>query len=328
MKKAIRVLSIVVSLSIVMGIVASAEVFNYKKYKKFVYIDDNGPSPRLVITNYLGKKKDITIPAYIDNKRVFEIRGMKKAKTVEVIRIPETIRYITIKDTSNLKKIIIDEDNKDLIVKDGFVLNKDGGYYSEFYEKESVIFTFTGSKTTVDIPETIEDIRDHAFSGAKIKQIDLSENVTRISNNTFDGCKQLEKIVLGNQIKNIGTRAFKNCYKLKNITLDNQMAWVEPETFENCKNLTKVTLGKNITHIWDLAFYNCKKLGKVVFKHDKKLPKIVSNSFDKTKTGIKFYVNNKKLARNLKIKLKKSKVKNARIYVGKKLLFKNVNIKK
>ena len=55
----------------------------------------------------------------------------------------------------------------------------------------------------------------------------------------------------------------------------------------------------------------------------KKVSLITASAFKRAATGIKFYVKNKTVAKQLKSKLK-GKVKNAKIYVGKKLIYKNV----
>ena len=47
-------------------------------------------------------------------------------------------------------------------------------------------------------------------------------------------------------------------------------------------------------------------------------------AFENTKKGIKFYVKNKKVAKSLKKQLKGSGVRNAKILIGKKVVYKNV----
>lgn len=51
---------------------------------------------------------------------------------------------------------------------------------------------------------------------------------------------------------------------------------------------------------------------------------LYESAFSNTKKGIKFYVKNKKVAKSLKKQLKGSGVRNAKILVGKKVVYKNV----
>ncbi len=59
----------------------------------------------------------------------------------------------------------------------------------------------------------------------------------------------------------------------------------------------------------------------------RRLPYIGKSAFQNTKKGIKFVVKNKKVAKHLKkeLKNKKSRVRNAKILVGKKVVYKNIN---
>ena len=71
-------------------------------------------------------------------------------------------------------------------------------------------------------------------------------------------------------------------------------------------------------------FCNCKKLSKITINNKKKAPKLSYFAFEKVKKGIKIVVKNKKIAKELKKQLKKSEsgVKNAKIMVGKKVIYK------
>ncbi len=106
---------------------------------------------------------------------------------------------------------------------------------------------------------------------------------------------------------------------------------VEKYAFAHVEALEKVAfLGAGNVTICKNAFYNCKNLSVVKMRKKTKAPKIYKNAFAGTKEGIKFYVKNKKVAKQLKKQLRKKGVgvKKAKIYVGKKLVYKNVSSKK
>ena len=54
-------------------------------------------------------------------------------------------------------------------------------------------------------------------------------------------------------------------------------------------------------------------------------PEIQWNAFKNTKKGIKFVVKNKRVAKSLKKKLKGTGVRNAKILIGKKVVYQNIN---
>lgn len=92
--------------------------------------------------------------------------------------------------------------------------------------------------------------------------------------------------------------------------------------------ITKLTLGKKVSKLerYSLAGYSfaSKRKIKIILKNKKKAPKIEDRTFDNAK-NIKFYVQNKKVAKDLKKKLKGSGIKKAKILIGKKVIYKNIN---
>ncbi len=89
------------------------------------------------------------------------------------------------------------------------------------------------------------------------------------------------------------------------------------------KYIKKLTLGKNVTKLKRLSFSSYKNL-KIILKNKKKAPKIHDNAFDYA-NNIQFYVQNKKVAKDLKKKLKGSGIKKAKILIGKKVVYQNIN---
>lgn len=88
--------------------------------------------------------------------------------------------------------------------------------------------------------------------------------------------------------------------------------------------LKEVTLPSKVTKVEYAAFKSCSNLSKVTLKSTKKAPVFEKKVFGNTKSGLSFYVKNKIVAKSLKKALKGTGVKKAKIYVGKKLVYKNV----
>lgn len=107
--------------------------------------------------------------------------------------------------------------------------------------------------------------------------------------------------------------------KLKSVNLSKIR--VKAFKAQNVKTLTSVSLPSDCW-IEESAFAGCRKLQKVTLGNIKKAPKIRKGDFENIKKGIKFYVKNKKVAKSLNKQLKKASIKNANIYIGKKLIYK------
>ena len=169
----------------------------------------------------------------------------------------------------------------------------------------------------------------------KLKKIKFGKHLKTIGEKSFSGTA-IKKITIPNSVIKIGSQAFEGCKKLKYVNIGNKVKTLSG-TFANCSNLEKIVLGTNIKDINDFeggswwtrdfitAFQNCKKLSSVVLKNKKKAPKISERTFENTKNGIKFYVKNKKVAKGLKKNLKGTGVKNAKIYIGKTLVYSGIN---
>ena len=72
------------------------------------------------------------------------------------------------------------------------------------------------------------------------------------------------------------------------------------------------------------AFRDCKNLSKVIIKNTKKSPKFYDGCFKNTKNGIQFIVKNQTIADQLKEQLNGTGVKNAKILIGKKVVYQNI----
>ena len=78
--------------------------------------------------------------------------------------------------------------------------------------------------TTVSLPGTLTSLDATALSGLRyVKNIKIPKGVKKINEETFYGCKSLEKIILPESMEYMDTyTAFYNCPKLKTIKLSKQ----------------------------------------------------------------------------------------------------------
>lgn len=179
----------------------------------------------------------------------------------------------------------------------------------------------------VTIPNSVKQIKDSAFSNSDLKTVKFGKNLTYLEMSAFSKCKNLKTLKLPKKLKKIGYYAFENCKNLKSVKILSKNISIQSEAFAGCRKLTKITMD-GAKKIETEAFRGCRKLSKVKIGNKKKAPKIEKGQFAKpfegTKKGIKFYVKNKKVAKSLKKQLKDSGVKNAKIIVKNKVIYKNI----
>ena len=164
-----------------------------------------------------------------------------------------------------------------------------------YYEESGV--------TEAVIPKYVTTISVNAFCGCRsLKRIVIPESVTRImSNCTFDGCTQLEEIIVSENnpvyfshdgilydredekeqsdlyfcpvtktevsvlsgAKGIRNGAFHNCVYLKRVTLPESLVKIGSSAFANCEALEEIHLPEGLENIGGRAFQKCTSLKEI-----------------------------------------------------------------
>ena len=225
---------------------------------------------------------------------------------------------------------------------------------------ETIWFNFSISSEYDDTFDTLKTVNIPA--GSKLKSIDLPtcprlEKINILSdlelkNISIGGCPKLKKLSLPKTLKccrvgedapNLKVKIAKGNKYLKvkgnqilsrdgkelidivgnksKVTVYKTVKVISDDPFN--KYIKKLTFGKSVTKFKRFSFYSYKNL-KIILKNKNKAPKIDDGAFDYAK-NIKFYVQNKKVAKDLKKKLKGSGINKAKILIGKKIVYKNIN---
>lgn len=130
----------------------------------------------------------------------------------------------------------------------------------------------------IDLPDTVKNISKSAFSGAGLKDIDLSNiqslgtkafantkltqvfipnSITEIPEGLFNGCKELTKVVLPSNIKTLPRFVFYDCNKLSTISIPSSVKSIGTSCFYNCVSLNALRIPNSVTSIESNAvFYN------------------------------------------------------------------------
>lgn len=86
--------------------------------------------------------------------------------------------------------------------------------------------------------------------------------VTTIGSRAFEGCIELQSVVLPESLEQIDSCAFKNCINLRSVTFPKNMKSIGISSFEGCTSLLNIEL--NVEKVNESAFKNCKQLTAIL----------------------------------------------------------------
>lgn len=173
-----------------------------------------------ILKKYTGNDWLVTIP-----KGVTEIaeRAFYDNKTVEIIRLPATVKHIRKSAFSYCTKL------REITMANGI--------------------------------ETIEDWA--FLGCTSLQSIIIPSTVKSIGELIFQGCEQLEKVVLSDAISDIPERAFAACKKLMSVTLPLNLMCVHKEAFADCRAILSMTFPSSLLSIEENAFSGCYSLKNI-----------------------------------------------------------------
>lgn len=149
---------------------------------------------------------------------------------------------------------------------------------------DSLAFKDCSSLESIDLSNAeITEIPARAFENCtSLKSVKLPPTVTKIANNAFSGCSELEEIEGLEQCKisELSATAFDSCVRLKDINLSNAtIAAIPDQIFSGMRGLISATVPKTVTSIGTEAFYACKNLEMINGLSDCDITKIGEKAF-------------------------------------------------
>ncbi len=140
----------------------------------------------------------------------------------------------------------------------------------------------------INMPNSIVRIGIEAFQGcSELNSIVLSQSIIDIGDYAFAECSKLIKIEIPDNVKRIGAAAFRTSTNLKDIKIGNGVTIIEEGVFSWCKNLESIIIPESVTEIRGICFAFCKKLkeihANVNNKHFKSIDGVL---FNKTGTTL------------------------------------------
>lgn len=122
----------------------------------------------------------------------------------------------------------------------------------------------------VIIPDMVDgkkvtSIGSSAFYYCKMKAVTIPEGVTKISQEAFSCCKQLEQVIFPKSIVSIESSAFSSCIKLRTVTIPEGITEIPRGAFSSCWRLEQVVFPESVVSIGRSAFERCTSLRAVAF---------------------------------------------------------------
>lgn len=168
---------------------------------------------------------------------------------------------------------------------------EDGFTYKVYDGKEVRILSYSGDKTALIIPDTIDNLPvtsvasrgiannknitsvvlpkgmktlpSRMFSGCeKLQQVTLPEGMTFIGASAFSGCTALSSVTIPDSVETIDEYAFSNCSSLKRIVLPEELTEIDYDVFYG-SGLESISIPDNVEYISDEAFADCTSLKSV-----------------------------------------------------------------
>ena len=120
-------------------------------------------------------------------------------------------------------------------------------------------YAFNGCSQITDIviPNSVKYLGDSFEECTSLKNVTLSNSITKIEGRTFYFCTALETITIPDGVTTIGDGAFMDCSSLKTITLPEGLTTIGAEAFSKCYSLESIDMPDSVTFLGAWAFYNC-----------------------------------------------------------------------
>ena len=141
------------------------------------------------------------------------------------------------------------------------------GNFTSIYSKA---FEGFSSLSELELPDSIQEISPHAFSGTALETLRLPSSLKEIDGYGLEGMSKLKNIQIPASVITIGYSAFSGCSSLESIEIPSTVTKLCEDSsdndkglFESCSNLKSVTINAKTTNIGPKAFLYCRSLETV-----------------------------------------------------------------
>lgn len=262
-----RILSLVLSLVMVLGITASTPVvstaasvddlvfeLNYRGESYCVADCNESASGTIVIpATYDGKpvtKIDRWAFSQCDNLTSIVVSaGIEEigygafsfCDNLQTVSLPDTVSVIgsnVFHYSKELTSINVDSGNPYFVSVGGVLYNKD--------KTNLICYPANKKDSSYTVPSTVEIIAQDAFACAEsLVFVTLPEGLKIISDSAFSDCESLISVSIPYGVTTIGEKAFEQCGSLESVTISSSVADIGDMAFWLCDNLKYIDVDKN-----------------------------------------------------------------------------------
>ena len=197
----------------------------------------------------------VTIPNSVTKIGERAFSGCSRLTSVTIPKSVTSIGSCPFEACINLNEIRVEAGNE-------YYCSDNGALYN--YDKTCLI-QCPGAKKEFEIPTSVTEIGDDAFSGCSpLTSVTIPNSVTSIGFEAFKNCSSLTSVTIPNSVNSIEDGTFAYCSGLTSVTIPNSVNSIGGEAFKNCSSLTSVTIPNSVTEISDFAFSGCSSLTSVI----------------------------------------------------------------
>ena len=142
--------------------------------------------------------------------------------------------------------------------------------YKDYEDDEPTVRSYTKNILKVEMPDTITELGDGAFSGERrsfyfssLERVELSKSLSKIEEAAFSGCENLNDIEIPDNIVEISSSAFDGCTNLQQINLPEELEKIGGWVFKGCRALESITIPENVKEIGGCCFEDCTSLQQI-----------------------------------------------------------------
>jgi hypothetical protein len=222
----------------------------------------------IVISKYLGKDTEVTIPAQINGKKVccldsFVFSGTPANVNVKRVVFSEGLERINFHALSssgiqevvlpstmqeidkmgfgeNVQRVIVDPNNPFFFDIDGVLFRGKKG------EKHLAYFP-SGRTGTYRIPNEIVYIDLYAFyASMNLEKLIMPDSILALSDFSFVSCPKLRSMRLSPNIGRLKKSTFLNCPELTDVKVTCKIKTIAPDAFDECPKLKGINIQTRI----------------------------------------------------------------------------------
>ena len=125
------------------------------------------------------------------------------------------------------------------------------------------------SFSEIDLYYYVKEIDDNAFRNSRLVIFNLPNSLCKLGKSAFEGCTNLEAIVISNGLKVIEENTFLGCLKLNHVEIPWGVESIEKNSFKDCSSLSSIRFPRSLKRIKRHAFIGCPLIKVQLYKSTK-----------------------------------------------------------